>query len=452
MNRSLLIPILVAAALLPGAPSSGGEVYHPSGVLAGTWRIPLFYQPAAPPAEAPEVRVVAGGDTLALPFRNLAVRRERPRFGLFLEEPVLAGISDGAIPIEVWAGDSAIYRGSIALERNLPDHRILTVEQEGEVVLWEGDGAGGLAPWDTVATGEPVVEAFLITGRSGSLVAVGVTGSGEVIAWTGSRSLRESFRVTLGGRPSTVAAGPSGREGYVGLLDGRIVRIDEKGADVVVSARGIPTSIAVGDADGDGVDDLVAVVLEVERSVLAVWPGKEDGGFDRQSPRVIPLPGTGRTVLFASIAGGESEDLLLLLHGANVGLSGVSLWSFAGPDTVRTVDLPGIAGKSVHRMLAGDWDGDGTTDLAVLTGVKEARVELFRVRSEDLSGKLVGVFPVGGPEVDLLAGDFDRNGADDIIAAQGEFRVWLSDGTGRVVSIPDPAAGRPARVSGFGGR
>ena len=452
MNRSLVTPILVAVAFLPGASSSGGEVYHPSGVLAGTWRIPLFYQPAAPPADTPVVRIVAAGDTLDIPFRNLAAREERPRFGLFLEEPVLAQIPDGAIPIEIRTGDSAIYRGSIALERNLPDHRILTVEQEGEVVLWEGDGAGGLAPWDTASVREPVVEAILIRDRSGSPLAVGITGAGEVIVWSGSRSLRESYRATLGGRPSTVAAGPSSEAGYVGLLDGRIIRVDEEGADVVVSARGIPTSIAVGDADGDGLDDLVAVVLEVERSVLTVWPGKLDGGFDRQNQRVIPLPGTGRTVLFAAVAGGETEDLLLLLHGADVGLSGVTLWSFAGPDTVRTVDLPGLAGKSVHRLLAGDWDADGATDLAVLTGGKDARVELFRVRPGDLSGKLVGVFPVGGPEVDLLTGDFDRNGADDILAAQGEFRVWLSDGTGRVVSIPDPAVGMPARVSGFGDR
>jgi hypothetical protein len=166
--------------------------------------------------------------------------------------------------------------------------------------------------------------------------------------------------------------------------------------------------------------------------------------FDRENPSVVLLPGTGRAVLFAPIAG--EERLLLLCHGADVGLSSVSLWGAGEADTAQAVDLPGLPEKRVHRLIAGDWNGDGTSDLAVLTGGSRSLVEFFLLDRAGARGRPVSAVPVSGPEIDLLAADLDGNGADDLLTAEGSLHVWLSDGTGRMAALPTPPRSAATRL------
>ncbi|RPJ41345.1 MAG: VCBS repeat-containing protein, partial [Candidatus Latescibacterota bacterium] len=287
---------------------------------------------------------------------------------------------------------------------------------------------------------------LLLRARDGTARLVGATDAGEAVFWKAAEDLRLLSRVPIGGQVSCAAAGPASLDGYFGLMDGRIVRVVPGAgeAEVVVSASGIPTSLAIGDAKGDGVDDIAATVLQMDRSDLVVWLGEREGIFDRDRPRVVLLPGTGRAVLFAPAEDGER--LLLLCHGPEVGLSGVSIWSVSEEDSVSGVDLPGLTGKSVHRMIRGDWNGDGTSDLAVLTGGSRSQLEFFLIDAEGRRGRPASAVPVSGPDVGLLVADLDGSGAEDLLVAEGAFRIWLSDGAGRMAALPTPPRGTPTRL------
>jgi hypothetical protein len=435
MRRILAVSLVLL--LVPWAAAADG-FSHPREVLAGAWQIPFFYTP----------RATAEGESVRAPFEALPPLGAGPRYAAFVEEPLLARSPGSRIRVEVLVGDSVAATGAIDVRSRPSPSRVASVDEGGSVVLWAEDGAGGLVPLDTADASSPLREVLLLRTRDGDLRVVGATESSEAVTWSAEPGLRRIARAPLGGPVSCAAAGTSSLEGFFGLLDGRIVRVGPAGdgeGEVVASAGGIPTTIAVGDAGGDGEDDLAATVLEVERSNLVVWRGTGDGRFDRSNPSVLLLPATGRSVAFAPV--GEELEMLVLLHGADVDLSGVSAWRVGAEDSIRAIGLPGISRKSVHRIVAGDWDGDGSGDIAVLTGGPRPLLEFYLVDTAGVSGRPACAVPVSGPEVGLLAGDFDGSGADDVMVAEGAFRVWLSDGTGRMAALPSPPPGRPTRLA-----
>ncbi|MFH1680767.1 MAG: VCBS repeat-containing protein [Candidatus Eisenbacteria bacterium] len=437
------------AFLLPLAgPSAAGTFSHPNRVLAGVWQIPFFYPPAETLSLPATIRCSVGSDTAEAELVPLPRLGGGPRYGAFVEEPLLAQRPGTSIRVEVLLGDSTLESASVPVDSRPSPALLATADEESGVVLWAEDGAGGFSPLDTARASSPVREVLLLRTRRGSARVVGATDAGEAIVWSADGGLREIARHALGGSPSCGAAGASSLDGYFGLLDGRIVRVRLEGAgeaEVVASAEGIPTSLALGDADDDGTDDLAATVLEIERSNLVVWRGLDDDHFDRDRPRVILLPGTGRNVLFAPLD--RDPELLLLLHAGDVDLSGVLVWSLAGVDSVRVIDLPGISHKSVHRLVGGDWNGDGVRDLAVLTGGSRSLLEFFLMDEGGSPPAPACAVPVSGPEVGLVAGDFDGNGSDDLLVVEGRFGIWLSDGTGRMAALPNPPRGAPARAA-----
>jgi hypothetical protein len=444
---------VLCAALVHFAAASPAEatLSHPNRVVAGVWRLPFFYLPEEPIPLPASIRCVAGSVTAEVPLDSLPRLGGGPRYGAFVEEPLLAAKPGTKVRVEVLLGDSVVESASISVEARPSAARIVSIDEEGGIALWAEDGAGGLEPLERALAPSVVREVLLLRTRDGDPRIVGATDGGEAIVWRCDGPLREIARRPLGGRPSSAAAGSNPGEGFFGLLDGRIVRIALHGTaepEVVASADGIPTSLALGDADGDGIEDLTATVLEVERSNLVVWRGREGGGFDRERPSVILLPGTGRAVLFASLD--REPELLLLLHAADVDLSGVLVWSLSGQDSVRVLDLPGISEKSVHRLVSGDWNGDGIGDLAVLTGGARSLLEFFLMNEDGSAGRPVCAIPVSGPEVDLLAVDLDGSGAEDLIAVEGAFRVWLSDGAGRMAALPSMPEGTPSRAARLG--
>lgn len=200
----------------------------------------------------------------------------------------------------------------------------------------------------------------------------------------------------------------------------------------------------VGDFDGDGGDDLVAMLLSSIFGHHGAAQGGADGGAHPGAPYVLHV---------ASHDGVEAGDFktMLRINGvpvdawASVPTSG---WTFetgsyptgdgfeaasaadwyvdgrVSGGTVDAWDMAAAAGRALwNGLTVGDFDGDGTSDLAVRV---QRRVSLDNAATLDftidVSAPRVGfVVDAAAGVADTLATDFNGDGLTDLVVRSGGY-------------------------------
>lgn len=191
-----------------------------------------------------------------------------------------------------------------------------------------------------------------------------------------------------------------------------------------------------GDFDGDGDADLL-VTLGSWRHPLALF--LEDGSLER----VVTLPGQRTTT--GALAGdfdGDGSDELALQGAHEVVIARLEGGRLSPQQRVPVA--PGA------RLLAADLDGNGTASLVVYEPGTGRLMEKGSAKATDFGS----IQPLHA----LLAGDFDGDGRDDlwVQARPGpEAELWLMDGAGgfRVQPVKlsrAPTAAATADVNGDG--
>lgn len=195
-------------------------------------------------------------------------------------------------------------------------------------------------------------------------------------------------------------------------------------------ALGVPpysasyTTIAYGDLNGDGVDDLfTSDSLDGGNHVVLL--GSAGGSFQA----LQPVAGYGATTNDAAIADVNNDNV-------NDVVSGFSVRIGNGDGTFATPVNIGSLFHTASSAVASDIDGDGTTDVIATT---ENGRGLFL--AEVLIGIGDGTFAAGrGPALNkfsraLAVADFDEDGHLDVVTAQDNgglatLTVHRGDGTG----------------------
>jgi hypothetical protein len=214
----------------------------------------------------------------------------------------------------------------------------------------------------------------------------------------------------------------------IGWLENRDGRLDTVAAGLVFGTV-TPARLLAVDLDGAGPLDLVASGTGVGEGVTAVLRGDA-------SQATVDLPWVNAVV--GDLAAGDFDgdgDADLAVVGDDRGAGEVRFvenrggGALAWTEPAAALDAPGP-----HRLAAGDLDGDGADDLLVL-GVGERAV-----RRVVLASGTPAVAPAYDSETPLQAlamGDLDGDGSPDLAFDHGQ--AAFGDGNGRFSAGPPPA-------------
>ncbi len=236
----------------------------------------------------------------------------------------------------------------------------------------------------------------------------------------------------------------------VGQLTGPFVRfrvvqviqqpvVDLEGEDLDQVPR--YNTFALADFDADGSPDLVAV--NYHEGAVNVYAGVGDGTFAGTTALEV-----GEVLFPAAVVAGDFTGLFSVDGGAPDGnvdllvvdedgvialLIGDGAGDFVQPD--QEIDFVADVADFVTGAVTADFDGDGTTDVAL------ADLDEIIFACND-SGTIVAcptssvVLPDGTVIVDLAVGDFDGDGAMDVVTIDpfvGVAYVVYGDGAGNFV-------------------
>jgi hypothetical protein len=217
---------------------------------------------------------------------------------------------------------------------------------------------------------------------------------------------------------------------YLSDPDGSLAARDQYGADLGA------WDIEVGDLDRDGAPDLVVPSpgegLELRKTVT-VLHNRGDGKFDTTDYETGLAP---TSAAFADIDGDGWQDIIVASYDLLSVLPNEQDGTFgARQDSAITPS------NTIHDIAAGDFDGSGSTDVAVVNGYPGG-VTLYL----NTLGALVasGTYPVGSQPQSIRAGDFNRDGRLDLVVTNTDYNassisVLLNAGNGKLAPKTDYA-------------
>jgi hypothetical protein len=268
-------------------------------------------------------------------------------------------------------------------------------------------------------------------------------------------SFEPAVNYPTGLAPVCVAVGDFNGDGVQDLAVGNFNSLDVSvllgNGDGTFQAAGkiplgfIPLALAVGDFNSDGVQDLAVADHghHGARSYVSILLGNGDGSF--QAARYFPLPGDPQSVAVGDFNNDGVPDLAVAnyFEGPYYIDDYVSVLLGNGDGTFRDARccLLGTDGFtfSSSSVAVGDFNNDGMPDLAVA-------IDVVGVLLGNGDGTFQGArnFFVDGSPVSVAVGDFNGDGVQDLAVA-GDSRgvaVLLGNGDGTFQAARYFAAGR----------
>ncbi|HLJ98140.1 MAG TPA: VCBS repeat-containing protein [Gemmataceae bacterium] len=208
----------------------------------------------------------------------------------------------------------------------------------------------------------------------------------------------------------------------------------------------LPSSVAVGDFNGDGILDLA--VVGGQGPTVSILFGNGDGTF--QDPHRVPTGTYPGYVVAADLNGDGRLDLAMLAYDDAAGAI-VSVLLGNGDGTFQPVRNSPCSGGSV--LAVGDLNGDGIPDVAFAsgqTGPDHKGSVSIMLGNGDGTFQAPHSYRTGTASVSLAIGDFNGDGTPDLAVANtgsgylpgtGSVSVLLGNGDGTFQAAQNYALG-----------
>jgi hypothetical protein len=216
---------------------------------------------------------------------------------------------------------------------------------------------------------------------------------------------------------------------------------DHSGGESVQSpfslSFGSASSVASGDFTGSGTPGF-AVTFQ-QANMVSIYVGNGNGTFT--APKTYATGSAPSRVVVGNFGGHGNRDLAI----TNSGDDTVTILLGNGDGTFTaapTISLHGSAGSEPVSLVVADFNGDGRSDLAVVTNGSGALLFLMGTGSGTFS--LPTVIPAVQGYSDVVAGDFAGRGFEDVVAVNAALNTAsgvLNDGHGNFSQGLAPATG-----------
>ena len=208
-----------------------------------------------------------------------------------------------------------------------------------------------------------------------------------------------------------------------------------------------PRETVAADLNGDGNVDLV--VVNQAAGTYSVLIGNGDGTFRAQAEYTVgrPLEPIPTSLVLADFTGDGKLDLAVSNYTAGTVsvLPGTGLGTFAQQRQFNT-GVRGSLNPAPIAVVAGDFDGDHHTDLAVASFTDSNLAVLLGNGDGTLDPQVT--YPTGLASVAIASGDFNGDGKADLAvsnAADATVSVLLGNGDGTFRTRTNYATGRQPR-------